>query len=508
MKHIKHKLPKPLLAGIVSLTMLTNSASAVDPVLTNTQLHGVLGVVTNFILDDGGITHNGTSYDTVTSPYTGRVWLDRNLGASQVCTSATDTACYGDYYQWGRGYDGHQASDSLPTATQATDINSVGHGDFIQGSPDWASVDTIGTARQANWEKIDGSSVCPVGFRVPTLAELQAETVDNGVTDTATAFSNFLKLPSAGYRAYNSGNIMSEGSRGYIWSSTFSGSASNNLSFSGGANTSNDARAFGFSVRCLKSYVVQVLTRRDTGLDGVCETYTDKSGEDLNFNGVLDDVEVTTTEATVFTNGTPLTRAELDAKIAADEDVSSVNTCQITDMDGMFEGASSFNQDISNWNTGAVTDMELMFDGASSFNQDISSWNTGAVTDMKSMFSGASSFNQDISSWNTGAVTDMSDMFIGASSFNQDISGWNTGAVTSMSNMFEGATSFNQDISAWNTGAVIHMRYMFRDASSFSQDISGWDVTNVGGNYVGFHAGSSPLVEAQVPSGFWYDPAS
>ena len=53
MKHIKHKLPKLLLAGIVSLTMLTNSASAVDPVLTNTQLHGVLGVVTNFILDDG-----------------------------------------------------------------------------------------------------------------------------------------------------------------------------------------------------------------------------------------------------------------------------------------------------------------------------------------------------------------------------------------------------------------------------------------------------------------------
>jgi len=52
MKHIKHKLPKPLLAGIVSLTMLTNSASAVDPVLTDTQLHGVLGVVTNFILDD------------------------------------------------------------------------------------------------------------------------------------------------------------------------------------------------------------------------------------------------------------------------------------------------------------------------------------------------------------------------------------------------------------------------------------------------------------------------
>ena len=52
MIHLKHKLPKPLLAGIVSLAMLTNTASAVDPVLTDTQLHAVLGVVTNFILDD------------------------------------------------------------------------------------------------------------------------------------------------------------------------------------------------------------------------------------------------------------------------------------------------------------------------------------------------------------------------------------------------------------------------------------------------------------------------
>jgi len=52
MKYFKHKFPKPLLAGIVSLTMLTSTASAVDPVLTDTQLHTVLGVVTNFILDE------------------------------------------------------------------------------------------------------------------------------------------------------------------------------------------------------------------------------------------------------------------------------------------------------------------------------------------------------------------------------------------------------------------------------------------------------------------------
>ena len=37
----------------------------------------------------------------VENPLTGRTWIDRNLGASQVATSPTDTAAYGDLYQWG-----------------------------------------------------------------------------------------------------------------------------------------------------------------------------------------------------------------------------------------------------------------------------------------------------------------------------------------------------------------------------------------------------------------------
>jgi hypothetical protein len=49
----------------------------------------------------------GLTYRLITSPNPPhRVWLDRNLGASQVCTSVTDTACYGDLYQWGRAKDG------------------------------------------------------------------------------------------------------------------------------------------------------------------------------------------------------------------------------------------------------------------------------------------------------------------------------------------------------------------------------------------------------------------
>jgi hypothetical protein len=37
----------------------------------------------------------GLTYKLVTSPKTGRVWLDRNLGATQVATKVDDSAAYG-----------------------------------------------------------------------------------------------------------------------------------------------------------------------------------------------------------------------------------------------------------------------------------------------------------------------------------------------------------------------------------------------------------------------------
>ncbi len=205
------------------------------------------------------ITHNGVTYKTVTSPYTGKVWLDRNLGASQVCTDLNDTACYGDYYQWGRESDGHEDNESITTVALAN-ILPVDHGNFIVNSSspsDWAAVgvDDNGSLRSANWSKTDGSSVCPVGFRVPTIAELLAETTQAStpVTDRDDAYANFLKLPSAGLRLFSSGSVYRPGSYGIVWSSSVSGSDSRYLDFdSSGAGTSSRYRAYGFSVRCLR----------------------------------------------------------------------------------------------------------------------------------------------------------------------------------------------------------------------------------------------------------------
>lgn len=192
-----------------------------------------------------------------------------------------------------------------------------------------------------------------------------------------------------------------------------------------------------------------ILTRRDTGLDGVCATYTDKSGEDLNFNGVLDDAEVTTTAATLFTNGEPLTLTVLKAKIAANVDVTSVNTCKITNMSYLFSGNGTFNQNISSWNTGAVTNMNAMFAVTGSFNQNIGSWDTSSVTRMKQMFFRALVFNQNIGAWDTSSVIDMEQMFNIALLFSQDLSGWDVSSVIARASFSSDSQLTNAQLPVW-----------------------------------------------------------
>ncbi len=173
------------------------------------------------------------------------------------------------------------------------------------------------------------------------------------------------------------------------------------------------------------------------------------------------------------------------------ESISHWDVRSVTNMEGMFKGATSFNQEIGDWDVSSVTNMENMFDGATSFNQEIGDWEVNNVTDMRWMFDGAISFNQDIGDWDVSSVTNMEGMFEDATSFDQEIGDWEVGNVTDMGSMFENATSFNQEIGDWEVSSVTNMENMFDVATSFDQDIGDWDVSSVTNMEGMFHGATS-----------------
>src|SRR5574344_16243 len=157
----------------------------------------------------------------VYNPATSKIWMDRNLGASQVATSSTDAAAYGDLYQWGRATDGHESRTSGTTATLATS-DTPGHGNFITtgSSPyDWRSPQNDNL-----WQGVSGTNnPCPSGYRLPTAAELEEERLSWSSNNAAGAFASPLKLPVAGGRSFGNGSLGSVGSSGRYWSSTVGG---------------------------------------------------------------------------------------------------------------------------------------------------------------------------------------------------------------------------------------------------------------------------------------------
>ena len=182
----------------------------------------------------------------------GKIWMDRNLGASRVATSSTDSLGFGDLYQWGRAKDGHQLRTSATTATLAS-VDKPATSDFITvktGNQDWRN-----PQNSTLWQGLNGSNnPCPTGFRLPTVAEWNLEIAGWSSNTNLGAFVSSLKLPMAGSRSASIGDISLAGSGGYYWTSTLDGTRSRVVVISETqAFVSTSIRGDGKSVRCIRN---------------------------------------------------------------------------------------------------------------------------------------------------------------------------------------------------------------------------------------------------------------
>jgi hypothetical protein len=179
------------------------------------------------------VTNSSVSIREITSG--SETWMARDLGASRSISSTTDIASYGDLYQWGRGTDGHEKWDS--TIISKTDPPSPVQNNFVfvtGTNIDWRYIvdDTLWNSSG----ELSDNNPCPVGYRLPTPAELENHAAN-------------INLHYAGQRNFN-GNLEDQGSYGTYWTST----SGIYIKIEGSTITSETAgTAFGRCVRCIKN---------------------------------------------------------------------------------------------------------------------------------------------------------------------------------------------------------------------------------------------------------------
>jgi len=214
---------------------------------------------------------------TVESPFTGRIWMAYNLGATtmpKTTQTRGDNTSYGNLYQWGRNSDGHEIILPLNNPTYNGDGSPSGgtafSGNFTGpvNSSTYSSSSFITSADPFNWLSpaeenlwqgtLGSNNPCPNGYRIPTLTEFTNETSKFSSPGISGAFNSFLKLPVTGFRTASAGTLTTANyftyDRGIYWTSTVNGNkaSSINIITSGAISVGTTNRGQGNAVRCIQ----------------------------------------------------------------------------------------------------------------------------------------------------------------------------------------------------------------------------------------------------------------
>ena len=213
-------------------------------------------------------------------------WLDRNLGASRVPTSRTDSEGYGDLFQWGRLSDGHQDRDA-ETKDETVDNNNPGHGDFIITSShpyDWRN-----PQNNDLWQGVNGiNNPSPPGWQIPTEDEIMLEVESWSDKGRNEAYSSTdLKFPTSGWKEMQDGLVNSNGIVARYWTAGIGTgtSARGLIILSSDAYCHNLYRAMGYSVRCVTTLLEKPTVTTESAFE-IKDTSFEISGKMTNSGGM------------------------------------------------------------------------------------------------------------------------------------------------------------------------------------------------------------------------------
>lgn len=207
----------------------------------------------------------------------GNVWLQQNLGSERVAQDREDSRAYGDLFQWGRWDDGHQVREpantrAFPGVLHSGTIDSTTHPrnpgqaarlarvPFMYNYPWWWSSDRTqdewtgrtpadATARRG----VDPCAAIGEGWHLPSRAEFAAIARAAVITDANGAWQSTLKLPLAGFRDHDTGQVENEDRTGVFWTRSVDGRGRGVAFDAASGQIGVNERGKGSSVRCLRT---------------------------------------------------------------------------------------------------------------------------------------------------------------------------------------------------------------------------------------------------------------
>jgi surface protein len=219
--------------------------------------------------------------------------------------------------------------------------------------------------------------------------------------------------------------------------------------------------------------------------DGTVERYTGDSPTVTHVYTTTDPVRIDI--AGIF----PAMNAQSSSDMSNLTSVMRWGDIQWESMAYMFFGANNLTFTATDTpNLSQVTNMELMFAsaiGESIFNEDLSNWDISSVTNMQGMFAGATSFNQNLGNWDIRNVEKFDSEFLGGgflsgtnlstNNYDSTLIGWAEKVTANSPITVSFGDAIRSLVSESSYNSLVNLGWTINDGGAINAFTTKWETT-------------------------------